>query len=92
MSQNKQSQISTLREEMDMQVNLISEREITMALKLLKKIAEKMDVSLKSEEMEHMVEETDISYIQRTLQNQLTKPTPKFNLVPPNLEKQFKNK
>jgi len=92
MSQNKQSQISTLREEMDMQVNLIAEREITMALKVLDKIAEKMDIDIINEEFEHMIEETDLPYIQRQLQNQLEDEAKKIKFVPPVLENQFKKK
>ena len=75
MSQNKQSQISTLREELDMQVNLIAEREITMTLKILKLMANKMKLRIKNEELEEMIEETDISYIQREIQEQLEKTT-----------------
>jgi uncharacterized membrane protein len=71
MSQNKQSQISTLREELDMQVNLISEREITMMLKTLKKIAEKLDVKIDDDEFNKMIASTDVSYIQKQLQTQL---------------------
>ena len=73
MSQNKQSQISTLREELDMQVNLIAEREITMTLKILKLMANKMNLKIKDTELEEMIEETDISYIQREIQEQLEK-------------------
>ncbi len=73
MSQNKQSQISSLREELDMQVNLIAEREITMTLKVLKKLAQKFDLNIDDKEFEHMTEETDIPYIQRELQTQIDK-------------------
>lgn len=75
MSQNKQSRISTLREEVDMQVNLIAEREITMTLKILKLMANKMKLKIKDEEFAEMIKETDISYIQRELQEQLEKTT-----------------
>jgi uncharacterized membrane protein len=82
MSQNKQSQISTLREELDMQVNLISEQEITMMLKMIKKIAEKMDITINDQEFHDMTTDTDVSYIQRELQEQLDKlnksPIPKI--------------
>jgi len=73
MSQNQQSQISNLREELDMQVNLIAEKEITMTLKVLKLMANKMGVKIKDEELDEMIEETDISYIQREVQEQLDK-------------------
>lgn len=82
MSQNKQSQVSTLREELDMQVNLIAEREITMTLKVLKLIAKKLDITLTDEEIEHMTEETDISYIQREIQDQLKKEAHPLPIVP----------
>lgn len=82
MSQNKQSQISTLREELDMQVNLIAEREITMTLKVLKKIAEKLGVAIGDHEFAEMTNETDMSYIQTEIQEQLNKlnqsPIPKI--------------
>lgn len=71
MSQSRQSQISTLREELDMQVNLVAEREITMSLKVLRLIANKLGVKIKDKELTEMLKETDISYIQREIQDQL---------------------
>ncbi len=71
MSQTRQGHISTLREELDMQVNLVAEREITMSLKLLRAISNKLKIRFKDEELEEMIEETDISYIQREIQEQL---------------------
>lgn len=72
MSQNRQSYINTLREELDMQVNLISEREITKVLRLLKLLLEEKGIAFKDSELEEMVKETDISYIERRLAQQLT--------------------
>ncbi|KKQ92573.1 MAG: hypothetical protein UT17_C0002G0236 [Candidatus Woesebacteria bacterium GW2011_GWB1_39_10] len=71
MSQNRQGHIFTLREELDMQVNLLAEREITMSLKILKLMANKMGVKIKGKELGEMVKETDISYIQREIQEQI---------------------
>lgn len=71
MSAQRQSYISTLREELDMQVNLIAEREITKILKLLKLVLEKQDKNFKDEELEEMITGTDISYIERRLQAQI---------------------
>jgi len=71
MSQNRQGHIFTLREELDMQVNLLAEREITMSLKILKLMANKMGVKIKDKELGEMVKETDISYIQREIQEQI---------------------
>lgn len=78
MSQSRQSYISTLREELDMQVNLLAEREITMSLKLLRHIANKLKVRVKDEELAEMLKETDISYIQREIQDQLKEGKPKL--------------
>jgi uncharacterized membrane protein len=72
MSQNRQSIIATLREETQLQVNLIAEREITKTLKLLDKILEKHNIKVKDEELEQMLEEIDQTYIERELQKQLT--------------------
>lgn len=71
MSQNRQGFVSSLREELDMQVDLIAEREVTMSLKVLKKIAEKLDVKISDAEFEEMVKETNIPYIERQLQEQM---------------------
>jgi uncharacterized membrane protein len=86
MSQNKQSQISTLREELDMQVNLIAEREITMSLKVLKKIAEKLGVEINDHEFKEMTDETDVSFIQTEIQEQIDKMN-----KPPELQKLAEN-
>lgn len=77
MSQTRQSYISTLREELDMQVNLISEREITKVLKLLKEIRNKQaEEEIKDPELEEMIKSVDTSYIERRLEEQLSeKPT-----------------
>jgi len=73
MSQNRQSYISTLREELDMQVNLISEREITKVLKLLKEIRNKLaQEEIADPELEEMIKRVDTSYIERQLEEQLS--------------------
>lgn len=78
MSQNRQSYISSLREEIDMQVNLIAEREITKSLKLLKEIKEGLLKNQKrDEELEEMIKKVNTSYIERQLAKQLSeKPVP----------------
>lgn len=72
MSQNRSSLISSLREEMDMQVNLISEREITKALKLLKALLDQKGIKIKDSELTEMLKEIDTSYMERELTQQLT--------------------
>jgi len=78
MSQNRQSYITSLREEVDMQVNLIAEREITKALKMLKEVKKEL---LKDQEpdaeLEEMIKKVNTSYIERQLAQQLSeKPVP----------------
>lgn len=71
MSQKRQGYISTLREELDMQINLIEERQSTKILKLLKLLLEKNSVEVKDQELEDMIRDTDVSYIERSLTRQL---------------------
>jgi uncharacterized membrane protein len=72
MSQNRQSLISSLREEIDIQVNLISEREITKILQLLHEYLRLRGVDVDDPELHEMLSEVDTSYIERTLENELT--------------------
>lgn len=71
ISQNRQSTISTLREELDMQVNLISEREITKILHLLTLVLKKQDIQYGDTELTEMIKQTDISYIERQLKEEI---------------------
>lgn len=71
MSQNRQSFISTLREELDMQVNLWSEQEITKVLELQKRLLEHFNIEVHDRELNDMLKATDISYIERQLEEQL---------------------
>lgn len=75
MSQNRQSFISSLREEIDMQVNVMAEKEITKILQILHKIAEKQGIKLNDEELEDMLKEFEVSYIERKLEEQMSKNT-----------------
>lgn len=71
MSQNRQSQIATLRDELQLQVELITEKEISKALQLLRKILQKKGVKLTDAELEEMLKAVDTSYIERKLEEQL---------------------
>lgn len=68
ISQNRQSQIAKFRDELDLQINLIAEREITKVLKILKEIKGE---SIRDEELEEMLVETNTSYIERQLEKQI---------------------
>lgn len=73
VSQNRQSQIDTLRDEMDLQVNLIAEREITKILSILREIHEKtVGKKVNDREIDEMIDEVDTSYIARELEKQLS--------------------
>lgn len=72
ISQQRQSHITTIREELDMQVNKYSEREITKILNLLKLITEKQGIKLNDKELDEMLNELKLSYIEKKLKEQLT--------------------
>lgn len=71
MSQNRQSFISNLREEIDMQVNIASEREITKILQVLVKIASKQGIKLDDKDLDEMLKVIEVSYLERKLAEQL---------------------
>lgn len=72
ISQNRENQINSLRQDLQLQVNLITEREITKVLKLLKEIREQNNKDyLQDEELEDMTKNIDAGYIERELQKQL---------------------
>lgn len=82
MSQNRQSFITSLRDELDMQVNMLTEREITKALELLIKLHHHLDTDeIRDPELEAMLKTTDISYIERKLEDQLKAEQPKLPTV-----------
>ncbi|MFV1917605.1 MAG: DUF1003 domain-containing protein [Patescibacteria group bacterium] len=72
MSQNRQSQIATLRDELQLQVELITEKELSKALQLLTKILAKKGVKLSDSELEEMLQAVDTSYIERKLEEQIS--------------------
>lgn len=90
MSQNREKQINTLRDELQLQVELITEKEISKTLFLLKKILEKSGITYSDKELEEMLKEVDTSYIERRLEQQLQqKSVPEK--IGKTLEKKIKN-
>lgn len=69
MSQNRENQRDILRQELSLQIELISEREITKILKLLKEVKSNKD----DRELAEMIEEIDATYLERKLTEQLEK-------------------
>jgi len=78
MTQNRQSLISSLRNEIDLQVTLLVEREVTKILKLLVDLNIHLGVRTQEDpELDTMLKATNISYIQRKLEEQLAAEQPK---------------
>lgn len=72
VSQQRQSQVAKIREELDMQVNQIAEKEISKSLAILKMIAEKQGIKLDDDkELNEMIKGIEVSYIERKLEEQL---------------------
>lgn len=71
ISQNRENQMSALREELQIQVELFAEKELTKILFLLKKIMDAQGIKYKDEELDEMLNEVDTSYIERKLEDQL---------------------
>ena len=78
MSQNRQNQRDTLRNELGLQVQLISEREITKILCLLKEILASQKTIKPDPELDEMTKEIDEGYIERKLAEQLENPQGKL--------------
>lgn len=89
MSQNRQNYVSSLREEIDFQINLIAEKEITKTLRLLVKISEKQGITISDKELKEIIEDVEVSYIERRLQEQREK---KETTLVEKLTKPFKKK
>ena len=72
ISQNRENQIESLRQELQLQVNLIAEREITKVLKMLKEVLEEVKKGkISDEELDEMIKEVDTSYLERRLEEQI---------------------
>ncbi len=74
ITQNRQSRIESLREETELQVDLISEQEVTKVLKILAVVLRKLGVDPKKDpELQKMLKPLDPEEIERQLENQLNK-------------------
>ncbi len=71
VSQNRQAYISSIREELHLQINLIAEEEITKVLKLLAEMRHKMGIIEEDLELDEMLERLNTSYIERSLVHQM---------------------
>ncbi|MBK8027155.1 MAG: DUF1003 domain-containing protein [Chloroflexi bacterium] len=72
ISQNRSAKIADLREEIDLQVDMLSERELTKLLHIVCAIAEKQGIDLgQDEELRTMLEPTSMSKIEHALEVQI---------------------
>ncbi len=53
---------------------MIAEKEITKILQILKHIASKQGIKIEDDELEEMIKQIDASYIERKLEEQMSKP------------------
>jgi uncharacterized membrane protein len=78
VSQNRSANIDDIREEIDLQINVITEREITKILAILVRIAEKNNIDLSQDiELKQMLEPVNISKIEQILEQQIEEPAQK---------------
>jgi uncharacterized membrane protein len=72
ISQNRQSTIASIREEIHLQINQIAEREITKILKLVSEIHEKtLPNASVDPEVKHMLSELDTVKIEKDIEKEL---------------------
>ena|SRR5258706_3448444 len=83
MSQNRSGIISALREEMQLQVNFYTEREITKILKMMAILMKNHKIKIDDDpELMEMLKDLDHSFIEKKLEEQLTpKPENPLKLV-----------
>jgi len=86
ISQIRQNQTTTLRSELQLQVSLITEKELTKLLKLVRMVLRKQGVDVANDtELEEMIGDIDASYIERKLEEEIipSKPSLTEKLVEP---------
>jgi uncharacterized membrane protein len=72
ISQNRAAKITDIREEMDIQIDLITEAEITKMLHLMAAIAEKQGIDIASDKtLQRMLRPINKEYIEKTIKKQL---------------------
>lgn len=73
VSQNRASVVDTIREEVDLRVNLIAEEEITKILEMLSEIQENMGIKKEDPQLQEMLGRVDTAYLERLIVDQVTK-------------------
>lgn len=73
ISQNRQAQVDRLREEIDLQVNILAEAEISKVIALLVRLLKKNGVDVSNDqEIQTMLKTTDIDQIEKALKSQIS--------------------
>jgi uncharacterized membrane protein len=73
MKQNRMSRREDLRAHLDLQINLLSEREMTLVLQLLQRISTRLGAQLSTREIEELSEATSIEDLATQLRENLPK-------------------
>ena len=71
ISQNREGYINTMRDELQLHVNLLTEREITKVLVLLRELLKKNNIKISDAELDEMLMDIDTSHIERKLKEQI---------------------
>ncbi len=71
MKQNRMSRRADQRAHLDLQINLLAEREMTLALTMLQRISTRLGVRLAGEELEELTEETSLEALASEIKDKL---------------------
>jgi uncharacterized membrane protein len=72
ISQNREAKIAELREEIDLQVDIITEQEITKLIEMMRVLLEKNGVDLSTDEdLKLMLKPTDVDKLEKALEKQV---------------------
>lgn len=71
MKQNRMSRRADQRDHLDLQINLLSEREMTMVLQLLQRIAARLGVHASGEHIEELIAETSVEALAHQISEKL---------------------
>ncbi|MEX0616417.1 MAG: DUF1003 domain-containing protein [Candidatus Woykebacteria bacterium] len=84
ISQNRESKINDLREEVGLQLDIITEQEITKLLEMVAKLMNKDGIDTESDELlKEMLSPTDTNRLEKSLEKQVNKesfPMPKLEI------------
>jgi uncharacterized membrane protein len=71
VSQNRAAQIATLRDELNLRINLIAEREVTKILEILVDMKKKMKIYDTDEQLERMLKDVDAADLEQVILQQI---------------------